>query len=122
GLYGGAGRGKVPRRAQSLLSEVPWKRSGGHNRSLMLRATLLKLSESPKFANWVTTNATTRKMSRRFVAGETLDDAIAAAWDCQRMGMMSSLDYLGENVATVADAQKARDSYLEIFDRIAEEG
>jgi proline dehydrogenase len=88
----------------------------------MLRATLLKLSESPKFANWVTSNATTRKMSRRFVAGETLDDAIAAAWDCQRAGMMSSLDYLGENVATVTDAQRARDSYLEIFDRIAEEG
>ena len=88
----------------------------------MLRATLLKLSESGKFANWVTSNPTTRRMSRRFVAGETLDDAIAAAWECQRAGMMSSLDHLGENVATVADAQRARDAYIEIFDRIAEEG
>lgn len=88
----------------------------------MLRATLLKLSESLKFANWVTSNPATRRMSRRFVAGETLDDAIAAAWECQRAGMMSSLDHLGENVATVADAQRARDAYIEIFDRIAEEG
>jgi proline dehydrogenase len=31
------------------------------------------------------------------------------------------LDYLGENVATTAGAQKARDAYLQIFDRIAEE-
>jgi proline dehydrogenase len=35
--------------------------------------------------------------------------------------MYTSLDYLGENVATVADAQRARDAYLEIFDRIAQE-
>lgn len=88
----------------------------------MVRATLLKLSESQKIAHWVTSNSTTRRMSRRFVAGETLDDAIVAAWECQRAGMMTSLDYLGENVATVADAQRARDSYVEIFDRIAEEG
>lgn len=88
----------------------------------MLRATLLKLSANEKFANWVTSNPTTRRMSRRFVAGETLDDAIAAAWECQRAGMMCSLDHLGENVATVTDAQRARDSYIEIFDRIAEEG
>ena len=88
----------------------------------MLRATLLKLSANEKFANWVTSNATTRRMSRRFVAGETLDDAIVAAWECQRAGMMSTLDHLGENVATVTDAQRARDAYIEIFDRIADEG
>ena len=35
--------------------------------------------------------------------------------------MSVSLDYLGENVATAADAQRARDAYLEIFDRIAAE-
>jgi proline dehydrogenase len=87
----------------------------------MLRATLLKLSESPGFAHWVTSNVTTRRMARRFVAGETLDDAIVAARACNSQGMYTSLDYLGENVATVADAQRARDAYLEIFDRIAQE-
>jgi proline dehydrogenase len=87
----------------------------------MLRATLLKLSASPGFAHWVTSNATTRRMARRFVAGETLDEAVAAARACNSVGMYTSLDYLGENVATVADAQRVRDSYLEIFDRIAQE-
>src|ERR1700687_2569449 len=87
----------------------------------MLRAILLKLSESPGFAHWVTSNPTTRRMARRFVAGETLDDAIIAARACNSQGMYTSLDYLGENVATVADAQRARDAYLEIFDRIAHE-
>jgi proline dehydrogenase len=87
----------------------------------MLRATLLKLSESPGFANWITSNGATRHMARRFVAGETLDEAIAAAQHCNNAGMLASLDYLGENVSTTADAQRARDAYLEIFDRIAQE-
>ena len=60
-------------------------------------------------------------MSRRFVAGETLDEAIAAARKCNDAGMLASLDYLGENVSTTADAQRARDAYLEVFDRIAKE-
>jgi len=87
----------------------------------MLRATLLKLSESPRFAKWVTTNGTTRRMARRFVAGETLDEAIEAARACNNAGMMVSLDYLGENCATTADAQRARDAYLEVFERIHQE-
>ena len=87
----------------------------------MLRAGLLKLSESKTFAHWVTSNSRTRQMARRFVAGETLDEAIAAARDCNNRGMMASLDYLGENVSTAEDAQRARDAYIEIFDRIATE-
>jgi proline dehydrogenase len=87
----------------------------------MLRAALLKLSESQGFANFITSNAKTRQMAHRFVAGETLDEAIAAARACNDAGMLASLDYLGENVATTTDAQKARDAYLEIFERIADE-
>jgi proline dehydrogenase len=87
----------------------------------MLRATLLKLSESPRFAKWVTSNGTTRRMARRFVAGETLDEAIAAARACNNAGMLASLDYLGENCSTTADAQRARDAYLGVFERIDQE-
>lgn len=87
----------------------------------MLRSTLLKLSENQGFANWVTSNGTTRRMSHRFVAGETLDEAISAARECNDAGMMASLDYLGENVSSTSDAQHSRDAYLEIFERIAKE-
>lgn len=87
----------------------------------MLRSTLLKLSESRGFATWVTTNGTTRRMARRFVAGETLEEAIAAARACNDAGMLASLDYLGENVTTTSGAQHSRDAYLEIFERIAKE-
>src|SRR5271170_1666031 len=87
----------------------------------MLRATLLKLSESKGFANWVVSNSSTKRMAHRFVAGETLDEALAAARECNNAGLLVSLDYLGENVATTTDAQRARDAYLEIFDRVAKE-
>jgi proline dehydrogenase len=87
----------------------------------MVRSTLLKLSESKSFARWVTSSQTTRGMSHRFVAGEELDEAISAARVCNDQGMLVSLDYLGENVTTTADAQRARDAYLEVFDRIAGE-
>ena len=87
----------------------------------MLRAGLLKLSESKSFANWVVSNDRTRRMAHRFVPGETLDQAIAAARECNNLGMFASLDYLGENVSTQEDAQRARDAYLEIFDRIENE-
>src|SRR5438552_10847019 len=84
----------------------------------MLRSTLLKLSESKSFANWVTSNGTTRRMARRFVAGETLDEAIAAARECNNAGMFASLDYFGENVVIIFDVQYFCDVYLQIFDSI----
>jgi proline dehydrogenase len=87
----------------------------------MLRSTLLKLSENKKFGTWVTSNGTTRRMARRFVAGEMLEEAIAAARRCNEAGMMASLDHLGENVSTTSDAQRSRDAYLEIFETIAQE-
>jgi proline dehydrogenase len=87
----------------------------------MLRSTLLKLSENKKFGSWVISNGTTRRMARRFVAGETLEEAMAAARRCNDVGMMASLDYLGENVASTSDAQRSRDAYLEIFEAIAQE-
>jgi proline dehydrogenase len=60
-------------------------------------------------------------MAHRFVPGETLDQAIAAARECNNLGMFASLDYLGENVSTQEDAQRACAAYVEIFDRIARE-
>src|SRR2546429_6684784 len=87
----------------------------------MVRSTLLRLSENKKFGSWVISNGTTRRMARRFVAGETLQEAVAAARSCNDAGMTASLDYLGENVASTSDAQRSRDEYLAIFETIAQE-
>lgn len=87
----------------------------------MLRSTLLKLSENKKFGSWVISNGITRRMARRFVAGEKLEEAVAAVRRCNGAGMMASLDYLGENVSSTSGAQRSRDEYLAIFENIAQE-
>ena len=84
----------------------------------MIRATLIALSHNRAAKRFVLSNRLARRMARRFVAGEELDDALAAARASNEAGMKASLDFLGENVATREDAQRARDMYLGIFDRI----
>ncbi len=86
-----------------------------------MRALLLKLSNSPRLARWVTSQKTARRMSQKFVAGEELDQAVAAARVCNQAGLKVSLDLLGESVTNAEQARAARDSYLRIFDRIADE-
>lgn len=66
-------------------------------------------------------NSVSRRVARRFVAGEGLDDAIEAGREMNRAGRSASLDLLGENVSDEAGARRAADGYLAIFDRIARE-
>lgn len=66
-------------------------------------------------------NSVSRRVARRFVAGETLDDAIEAAREVNRTKRSASLDLLGENVSDEAGARRAAAGYLAIFDRIARE-
>jgi len=66
-------------------------------------------------------NGVSRRVARRFVAGETLEDALAAARAVNQAGRSASLDLLGENVSDEAGARSAADGYLAMFDRIARE-
>ena len=60
--------------------------------------------------------------ARRFIAGETIDEAIAAVRAIEASGMTITLDHLGESVATMAEADAATRSYLGIVDRIVASG
>lgn len=62
-----------------------------------------------------------RRLSLRFVAGEDLDDAAAAAQALNDRGARVSLDHLGEHVTGAAEAVAARDAYLAALDRIADD-
>jgi proline dehydrogenase len=86
-----------------------------------MRSFLLHLSENKRLAPRIMNNPVSRRVARRFVAGETLDDAIEAAREVNRAGRSASLDLLGENVLDEAGAQRATDQYLAMFDRIARE-
>jgi proline dehydrogenase len=86
-----------------------------------MRALLLRLSESKRLAPLMMHNSASRRVARRFVAGETLDDAVEAARDVNRRLQLASLDLLGENVSDEAGARRAAEGYLAVFDRIAQE-
>src|ERR1700757_3203660 len=86
-----------------------------------MRALLLKLSESKRLAPLIMSNGVSRRVARRFVAGETLDDAIGAARVLNAAGRSASLDLLGENVSDEAGARDAADGYIAMFNRIARE-
>jgi proline dehydrogenase len=86
----------------------------------MLRAVFLWLSEQPRIFGFVRRNGLARKLASRFVAGETIDDAIATARELNATaGSLSvSLDLLGESVLHAEEAQRACATYLELMDRI----
>jgi proline dehydrogenase len=60
--------------------------------------------------------------ARRFVAGETIDAALSAARAVQARGMGLTLDHLGENVASLEEAEAATREYLAIIDAVIEAG
>jgi proline dehydrogenase len=62
--------------------------------------------------------ATPRSFARRFIAGEQVEDAIAAARALQAKGLLLTLDYLGESVATPDQATAATREYVRLMDDI----
>ena len=86
----------------------------------MLRSTLLYLSNQPQVFRFVRNNRIAKSFARRFVAGETLDDALAVVRALNARRISASLDELGESVTNEREARATRDSYLTMLDRIAE--
>lgn len=60
--------------------------------------------------------------ARRFIAGETVQEAVGAVADLPGKGLHLTLDYLGESVATAAEASAAAADYVKIIDAIVASG
>lgn len=65
---------------------------------------------------------TPTSFARRFVAGETVEEAIAAVRMLEALGLMHTLDFLGEGVTTAAEAEAAAREYVRIAGAIASAG
>ena len=63
-----------------------------------------------------------KSFARRFIAGETVEEAIAAARSVERAGMTVTLDLLGESVANSAEADTATREYQAVMDAIVAAG
>jgi proline dehydrogenase len=87
-----------------------------------LRRTILYLSRHKALRNWVETSPSARRLSSRFVAGNTLDDALEVCRGIHADGITATLDYLGENVQTLEEAAACRDMYVRMLHAMQEAG
>ena len=88
----------------------------------MLRAVLIKASESPTLQRQVTSRSLSRRLAMRFVAGETLDDGLAVTRKLAARSRTVTLDYLGESITDPSEARAAVKVCAEALDRIGTEG
>jgi len=88
----------------------------------VLRQSFLWLSEHQGIFSFIKKNRLARRVASRFVAGETLDSAIAASRAMNAKGIVVSLDLLGESVSSAEETEAARDDIIGIIDAIAESG
>jgi proline dehydrogenase len=87
-----------------------------------VRSFFLFLSRLRWLRRWMETSSLAQRLATRFVAGETLEQALAVARRLNAEGITVTLDHLGESVSTLAEAAEARDVYLRTLDAIHEHG
>ncbi len=88
----------------------------------MLRATFIALSESRTIRGIAERSSIGRRMSSRFVAGMTVEEALQAVVATNARGMSVSLDNLGENVTNVEEAKHSAALYHELLAAIGDRG
>jgi proline dehydrogenase len=84
-----------------------------------MQKALLAASSRPGLRRAVTGNPATRRVVDRFVAGESLDDALAAVRALAADGVLVTLDHLGEDITTRAEAEHSRDAYVALLAGLA---
>ncbi len=84
-----------------------------------MRGLFLYLSHLKQLRSWMETSAAARRLSSRFIAGETLDEALEVIRKVNREGIAVTLDHLGENVTSLAEASRSRDVYEQVLSEIS---
>jgi proline dehydrogenase len=88
----------------------------------MLREFFLFLSHSRSAQTFITGFPLARQMAARFVAGETVGDAIRAIQALNAKGITATTDFLGESVTNREEATRAADQYLCTLDELTNSG
>jgi proline dehydrogenase len=88
----------------------------------MLRSLFIYLSRQRWLRHLILALGITRRASRRFVAGDTAEETIEVIRQLNRRGILATLDHLGEDVHTEADARQARDDYVDALELIRASG
>ena len=84
----------------------------------MLRAAFISLSESKSLRSAAEKTWIGQRLSRRFVAGTTIEDALAATQAMNKLGLSVSVDNLGENVTNADEARHSAQLYHQMLDQM----
>jgi|SRR5579872_4003788 len=84
----------------------------------MMRHFFLALSKQKGLRRWMETSPVSQKFTRRFIAGEKLDDALAVCEKLLHERIWTTLDHLGENVTSIEEGARSRDDYLAVLERL----
>jgi len=60
--------------------------------------------------------------SKRYIAGETIEDGLKACLELNKQGIEVTVDLLGEFISTIEQAEENKNKYIEIIDRFTTEG
>lgn len=85
----------------------------------MLRAAFIALSESRSLRSFAEKTALGQRLSSRFVAGHTIEDALRATQTMNQRGLGVSVDNLGENVTNADEARHSAQLYHQLLDQMA---
>jgi proline dehydrogenase len=89
---------------------------------MVLRSSLIYLSRKEGLKEFAARFSPFKKLTTRFVAGETVDEAVEAIRELNREGCTASFDHLNESVSVPAEASEEVREYLRILDRIDDTG
>lgn len=84
----------------------------------VLRSVLLAGSQSPWLRQQAPRYWFVRRTVSRFMPGETLDDALAAACELKTRSIGTVFTHLGENIADPAEAERVTQHYIEVLNRV----
>src|SRR3954465_7211736 len=89
---------------------------------VVLRAALLTASRNRRFRRLVETAPVSRAVVRRFVAGNSVDEAVRVCEELAADGLNISLDHLGEDTTEVGHAEATTKAYVTLLRRLADLG
>lgn len=87
-----------------------------------LRAAIVAASRSDRARSILERTSATRRIVERFVAGETVDDALATVRRLEVDGLRTTIDHLGEEVTDIAGAEATVAAYSALLERLTERG
>lgn len=89
---------------------------------MVIRSALIYLSRQEGLKEFAARFSLFKRLTTRFIAGEGIDEAVAAIRDLNARGCSASFDHLNESVGSIAETEAEVREYLDVLARIVQTG